>query len=1206
MKQALLTLGLIFSFSMNSIAQLDAPKLILPPPDAYSMTKYGDIPVGLFTGTMKYSLPLMQITTGKINLPISLNYSTNGVKVDEVAGHTGMSWSLQASGVITRNIVGKADDSSPLYMPSSTDSSSTSFYNYVKFAGENSSNTQPDEFTYSFGDNSGKFYFNQSGTIREFSPSGNKIEVIGNMAEFKITATDGFEYYFGSGNANEESDSYVPNREVDPMHTIGQGGRTTWWLTRIVSTIGDTIVFRYIPSASEIQYLSSIQETVPFYPGTSANMVIPDFFIYSGDCVGAGTIGTGREHVQAPMESFTTDYNISKVGGLMLHELSFKQGYVRFYYSSREDLPGDSKLDSLILFSRDGNRKINIARLRYVYSQATSFNVPLNLSVLNYPHTTVHFPDNHEYLKKRLFLKEVVQVNPNNYSDTLSYKFDYDNINQLPSRLSFAQDIFGYFNGKSNSGMVPRNTYVHMAFGYFGFGSDRDVDTLFTKKGTLNRITYPTGGFTTIAYENNSIFSSRQKRVHDTLTFVQDGTYTPVYTNTFSTGYAYRFTVDVNWIGEPPVYDPNAPQEDTLMVVRLESTSTGECIVCNGGFDLSIRPGESVVKVLNSAYMNSGGPFRIKFSSTHLNIRAVATIHQYEDINGDNNLLAGGVRVSMIRNFASEGNMVASKRYSYHDPGTSFSSGALINDYQDLRDFFYFKRSRFEHQTFDIIGGNYVLNSSSSMGAFTNDYLSVNYEYVTEHFDSLGTNGSVRYQFMLAPNKLPSTFRCFPTPFPPPTGTGPEPEVEEHSHRLIPGAPYSNTGMLNGREIKRTIFRNVSNTQSRIKEISNYYSVDSRLYNDDEFYVIRKLINRDSYQAGVKYFSDYDINKYKRISAWTHLDSTVTREFDDNNNEIVSRTVHVYDNSDHLQPTQIKNYGSRGEELKTKITYASDVPVPVLVNRNFKSIPLVNESFVNGGLVSTWKSNYGISGSYNIVPLSFQKSTFSNPLETDLIFTKYNANGDPLEFSEKGQLNSLLIDTVYGHLIAGCQNAGADLIAYTSFESGYYGYWTGINPAGIQSQGGVTGNRYFQGSGFNFSRTGLSGNVNYTVSYWSRNGAYNIAGTQSGYPKTLQSIVRSGNTWTLFEHRVSGQTTISVTGSGSIDELRLHPENALMTTYTYIPLVGQSSQCSPGNMISYYEYDGFGRLINIRDRYNNIIKKICYNYSGQVENCSGL
>ena len=76
--------------------------------------------------------------------------------------------------------------------------------------------------------------------------------------------------------------------------------------------------------------------------------------------------------------------------------------------------------------------------------------------------------------------------------------------------------------------------------------------------------------------------------------------------------------------------------------------------------------------------------------------------------------------------------------------------------------------------------------------------------------------------------------------------------------------------------------------------------------------------------------------------------------------------------------------------------------------------------------------------------------------------------------------------------------------------------------------------------------------------------------------------------------------------SGTVwyDEIRLNPSAAQLTTYTYDLLYGMTSQTDPNGKITYYEYDSFNRLKYIRDQDNNIIKKFCYNYAGQVEDCA--
>lgn len=61
--------------------------------------------------------------------------------------------------------------------------------------------------------------------------------------------------------------------------------------------------------------------------------------------------------------------------------------------------------------------------------------------------------------------------------------------------------------------------------------------------------------------------------------------------------------------------------------------------------------------------------------------------------------------------------------------------------------------------------------------------------------------------------------------------------------------------------------------------------------------------------------------------------------------------------------------------------------------------------------------------------------------------------------------------------------------------------------------------------------------------------------------------------------------------------------NVMTTSFTYKPLVGITSETSVNNRITYYEYDGFNRLHLVKDDENNILKRICYNYFGEVEDC---
>ncbi len=126
----------------------------------------------------------------------------------------------------------------------------------------------------------------------------------------------------------------------------------------------------------------------------------------------------------------------------------------------------------------------------------------------------------------------------------------------------------------------------------------------------------------------------------------------------------------------------------------------------------------------------------------------------------------------------------------------------------------------------------------------------------------------------------------------------------------------------------------------------------------------------------------------------------------------------------------------------------------------------------------------------------------------------------------------------------------------------------------------------FESASNNFANDAFSGNKSstsilnillpsqgtFTLSWWQKEGA---------------------NNWKYMEQVVSANATIGGTGL-LIDEVRLLPQNADMTTYAYDNRGNKISECDANNNCMHYEYDEFNRVKNIRDNNKNIIENKVY------------
>jgi Family of unknown function (DUF5977) len=359
-------------------------------------------------------------------------------------------------------------------------------------------------------------------------------------------------------------------------------------------------------------------------------------------------------------------------------------------------------------------------------------------------------------------------------------------------------------------------------------------------------------------------------------------------------------------------------------------------------------------------------------------------------------------------------------------------------------------------------------------------------------------------------------------------------------------------------------------------------------------------------EVGSDRFS-YLYNNYELITGDNKLVADTSITYDQNDiskfNSIMSS--YTYDDTNHLQILQSKMVNSKEEEIKVAYTYPYNYGSTPYVAMTAKHIyskiiqetKTTNNPSSNTPLIQQTTNYTGFSGG-NYLPESLQLKVRNNTPEIRATFNQYDIRGNILEMQKAGDLKqSFIWDYQSMQPVAMVSNSGQSDIAFTSFEADGKGNW---NYSGLSTLDPTapTGKRcYILNS--SITRTGLNASTTYIVSLWKKSGTVSV---NSVTPTTGRVV----NGWTYYEYKVinpAGGTIIVSGTNGIIDELRLYPASALMTTNTFTPLVGMTSQCDANNRISYYEYDQFNRLNLVRDQDRNIIKQICYNYAGQPVNC---
>jgi YD repeat-containing protein len=1192
MKKESIFLWIIFCFAMSTDARSQtspAPGLkniVSPSPNAAALGKYGEIPVNLYTGIPNINIPLYNLKGRELELPISLNYHAGGIRVEEIAAWVGSGWSLNAGGIVTRSVRGIPDDVLGGYFGARVNLTalskkyigSSSGLSSIQLQGGNGQNvdistyqgiisgiadSQPDIFYFNFGKYSGSFFMNESGQFVVSPLEALKVQVFSGSAnnqridQWILTTPDGVKYVFGSSLDGTRT-AWENNDNGSPWGYTTTG----WYLMDIYSPHNDRISLNY----------NNISYTYNSRTSELNNQIINQ--------VNGGVLEPQSGKIlQIVPNNMTVPRltSITSVNGTV----NFSAG------ANRTDLPGENSLANINVYSNQQPNSL-LQQWQFYYDYSTN----------------------------RLTLDSIAQYAPDPSASGQKYRFSYTG--SLPSYdpngvAINSQDLWGYYNGVNNTVFPQGYTIYSPQYGQISVqGADRHSDSMYMQYGTLNRIYYPTGGYTQFDFEPNQVFGPADDNSippppvsHDT---GQVYTYKTSFSDTFTIVYPdpNSGTVPITITSMsilPPGSDSACPTDGngfsncfTATLKGIDGTSYALNDWKIGTTSTTLLPGTYVLSGIGSPYpgVTVDTLYRLYIDWT-----------EYPPASGGGdplqpvNKTIGGLRIKRTTNYDGISSNVT--RYSYSIFNDTASSGVLVNPpYSYANVFEQLQETCTETPegevdqtlatTFLQTRGYPLIPLMPTQGS------SIGYQNVTKYEGENGENGKEEYTY--------TTANSFP----------------DELDSVRPFAPSCSFDWRRGLLLNSTTYKNSGGNFIPVEVKSNSYlnsiksSVGYGLGIESSVQVNQSgqcqvLLTLDS--------SYYSIGSFRTVSEFQYLQADTDRVYDQNNPNEYVQTIrnYKYDTvQGHYQITSTITYDSKNQAEETDYKYPQDLTLTgyeetardTLIADFILTPVLETTMFRNGAQIRDTKNNFMVFSNGYALPQSVDQQIGAFPLERRVQFLRYD-NYANLTAQQKTSdaINSYIWNYNQSYPIASVVNADSTDIAYTSFEADGSGNWS-VGSGTSDSTTSITGRKSYNLSG-SISKAGLTAFTTYYVSYWTLAGVgpLTIAGTISGYPVKGKTVTFNNASWTLYVHKVTGQTTITVSGSGHIDELRLYPVTAQMTTYTYDPLVGVTTQTDPGNRATYYEYDGLQRLKRIRDQDYNILKSIAYQYQAPAGCGSG-
>ncbi|WP_461630250.1 RHS repeat domain-containing protein [Labilibaculum euxinus] len=1117
------------------------PELHPKSPEAYSLGRYGEVPVGTYTGKPEISIPIYNVKVRDFTLPISLTYDATGIRVDQEATLVGLGWNLMAGGIIN-HIINGGDDQKP----NSYNKNSYLWDNWLKFVDSGEIHDQ-NPFDVSPSENQSEYWtknrienyplgwscmqlnpsvggdFSDSedniviqeaaqgvGQVDVYSvmlpglsfkfvinPYTDSPEIIGKVNDKIIVSHDGVFTITDSKGIKYVFEGYERSTGLDNS----ESREISRYLSQIILPEGDVIVFRY--QYKRIRLLPQFSEK-RIYRVSSG--------LYDGD---------ENEY----------DYDIKRYENEIpyLTEIETDKEIVKFLLEGRLDIAGEGrKLSSIEVVSKFNNRIVKKINLNHSYFEGETKGFVTNKLFNQSPllnDNSIFTPD---VIGKRLKLDNIEEVS--GLESLTLYQFKYDETVQLPAKSSLDKDHWGFYNAEGNSTLIPDKTdlnYLHRGANKYGMpydimnsikpyiGANRRMNPTSVKTGIIKEIVYPTKGSTIFEFESNSYSNY----------------YTLLNTDYYPDWFAsyYYDVMDRNWGGSSDVLEKSFSLENATNVTFWASISAGmlgENLYDFRGSKVELfKVTGSVETSMKSLYINPADMGNLNKTDVTINevvplqagdyvlraymkdeygnqetaeggfVHGRVSFQKIKEIvmPASQKMYGGGLRVKSIVSKNEFGEIVGQTNYNY-EYSDGRTSGLLMSPINYMECSYYTdKRDGLtrEYKKSLITSSSAIPLSSSAGGSY------VGYSRVVK--TNVGEEGKMEIIYSYK-NK------------------------EDCFYKSLPAFSFLSNG-----ELEYETWLDISGKQVKFYR----YNYDDK---ENELLWLNTFV-KDHYKGPSQECSGTwgTVNFYSYVGRWEIINypfQRVRRTLESKVvtiDDVTETTTYSY-SPDNYKINQLITSQSKGGTITEKISYPS--LSSSLGTQNIVSVPTGVEKFENGNKVSGWEqvlNDYGNPTAINI----YDHKKKTNIQDRVIIYNPLTQNISELTKSGN-EKNSVVW--------------------------GYDNKLVVINAIGI-------------------SESNLSSDVQ-------------VALGQLGY-SNLDLLLKQVDDMTTSSQKTLWQNFYQKL------KTQISESDWSFSLFTYKPIVGMTSQTDSNGITTYYEYDDFGRLKFIKDADGNILKHNVYHYQNQ-------